>query len=212
MSTSLLFFQILGFFVVLINQTHGHGMVLDPPNRSSLWRFDPTSPVNYEDDENYCGGFGMQWNTNGGKCGACGDNYADPVPRDNENTGKYGEGKIVAEYEAGSVVNVSVLLTTNHWGWFSYSLCELKDATKPEEEECFEPLKFADGADRVKIKYEQKYFYDLIRLPERFVCERCVLRWHYKTANSWGICEDGSGGLGCGPQEVFRSCSDISIY
>lgn len=33
----------------------------------------------------------------------------------------------------------------------------------------------------------------------------------YILGNTWGWCEDGSGGLGCGPQEEFRSCSDISI-
>lgn len=29
--------------------------------------------------------------------------------------------------------------------------------------------------------------------------------------NTWGQCEDGTSGLGCGPQEHFRTCSDISI-
>lgn len=35
----------------------GHGMMLDPPNRSSLWRFDGESPINYDDNQNFCGGF-----------------------------------------------------------------------------------------------------------------------------------------------------------
>lgn len=34
----------------------GHGMLLDPPNRSSLWRFDKTALVNYQDSANFCGG------------------------------------------------------------------------------------------------------------------------------------------------------------
>lgn len=29
--------------------------------------------------------------------------------------------------------------------------------------------------------------------------------------NNWGQCPDGSGALGCGPQESFRGCSDITI-
>lgn len=29
--------------------------------------------------------------------------------------------------------------------------------------------------------------------------------------NNWGWCDDGTGALGCGPQETFRSCSDITI-
>lgn len=30
-------------------------------------------------------------------------------------------------------------------------------------------------------------------------------------ANSWGFCGNGTGALGCGPQEHFRTCSDIRI-
>lgn len=59
-------------------------------------------------------------NTFGGKCGVCGDVYNAPHPQDNENTGKYGQGKVVAEYSAGSTISVSITLTTNHRGFFSY--------------------------------------------------------------------------------------------
>jgi hypothetical protein len=31
------------------------------------------------------------------------------------------------------------------------------------------------------------------------------------SGNSWGSCGDGTGALGCGPQETFRTCSDIAI-
>lgn len=45
-------------------------------------------------------------------------------------------------------------------------------------------------------------------------CTQCVLQWRYIAANSWGgPCPDGSReGLGCGPQEQFRACSDVAIY
>ncbi len=29
--------------------------------------------------------------------------------------------------------------------------------------------------------------------------------------NSWGECEDGTSGMGCGPQEIFRNCADVQI-
>lgn len=35
-------------------------MMLDPPNRSSMWRFDPTAPVNNDDNQNYCGGMNVR--------------------------------------------------------------------------------------------------------------------------------------------------------
>lgn len=125
--------------VSAFEKVSGHGMMLDPPNRSSLWRYDPTAPINYNDNEVFCGGFGVtqkhslqkkiiyrivnyqiQWGVHQGKCGVCGDSYGDPIPRDNENTGKYGQGKVVAQYPTGSVVTVTVRLTANHKGWFNY--------------------------------------------------------------------------------------------
>ncbi|KAF2886509.1 hypothetical protein ILUMI_19664, partial [Ignelater luminosus] len=153
----------------------------------------------------------IQWGVHNGKCGVCGDNYGDSVPRDNENTGKYGQGQVVAQYPSGSVINTMIRLTTNHKGWFNYSLCELKDTTKPETEECFQDLTFEDGSKQMEIEPDKKDFLNRVQLPEGFKCKRCVLRWTYKTGNSWGICEDGSGGLGCGPQEMFKNCADIAI-
>lgn len=38
-----------------------------------------------------------------------------------------------------------------------------------------------------------------------------MLQWRYVAGNNWGICDDGSGAVGCGPQEEFRSCSDITL-
>jgi len=42
-------------------------------------------------------------NQNGGKCGICGDNYADPKPRDHENGGMFANGIIVRRYAPGQV-------------------------------------------------------------------------------------------------------------
>ena len=30
--------------------------------------------------------------------------------------------------------------------------------------------------------------------------------------NTWGICKNGTEGMGCGDQEMFRNCADIQIY
>jgi hypothetical protein len=38
-----------------------------------------------------------------------------------------------------------------------------------------------------------------------------VLQWKYIAGNNWGQCADGTGAVGCGPQEEFRACSDISV-
>lgn len=44
---------------LVVLEVSGHGMMLDPPNRSSLWRFDDEAPINYNDNENFCGGAGV---------------------------------------------------------------------------------------------------------------------------------------------------------
>ena len=49
-----------------------------------------------------------------------------------------------------------------------------------------------------------------LRLPN-IQCDQCIIQWTYTTGNNWGWCGDGSEMLGCGPQETFRACSDISI-
>ena len=38
-----------------------------------------------------------------------------------------------------------------------------------------------------------------------------TFQWTYTVGNSWGMCADGVGRVGCGPQETFRACSDFSI-
>lgn len=41
----------------------GHGMLIDPPNRSSVWRFYPGFPINYNDNQNFCGGYSVSMHT-----------------------------------------------------------------------------------------------------------------------------------------------------
>ncbi|CAG9762521.1 unnamed protein product [Ceutorhynchus assimilis] len=203
---------VLFFFAVYFSvEVTGHGYMIVPANRASLWRIDWQQPINYEDNEYFCGGAYAQYYKNHGKCGPCGDDWRDPVPRSNENGGIYGNGIIVANYTAGSVIDVTVLITANHLGALYFHICDLKDGSQAETEECFHPMKLADGTNSYPV-HALDYRVDIqLRLPKDLVCERCVLRWHYRTGNSWGICEDGTQNMGCGNQEIFRSCADISI-
>jgi len=52
---------------------------------------------------------------------------------------------------------------------------------------------------------------NLIISSHRVSCEQCILQWTYTAGNNWGVCANGTGDLGCGPQETFRACSDIRI-
>lgn len=119
-------------------QVSGHGRMMDPPNRSSLWRlaeyesYNP--PINYDDNQLFCGGFvviffpsvskgyrilefqnttlskfQLQYQHNGGKCGECGDPYNSTRPRDNEHGGLYGQGIITKTYRKGQVSLITML-------------------------------------------------------------------------------------------------------
>lgn len=49
------------------------------------------------------------------------------------------------------------------------------------------------------------------KLPEGLTCTQCVLQWRYVAGNNWGNCPNGTGMVGCGPQEQFRGCADVAI-
>lgn len=199
--------------IVYVAEVNSHGMMMDPVNRASRWRIDSSAPKNYDDNGLYCGGFGAQWNVHKGKCGICGDNYGDPTPRAHENGGKYGQGVIVEKYIAGQTAEISVKLTTNHKGKFIFQLCNLDE--QPESEKCFdnEPLELTSGGYEYHLKSQANGIYNIsVKIPADVTCSHCVIRWTYITANSWGMCEDGTGAVGCGPQEQFKNCADVAIF
>ncbi|XP_055541532.1 uncharacterized protein LOC129727584 isoform X2 [Wyeomyia smithii] len=192
----------------------GHGMVLEPIARGSRWRCNSKAPANYDDNGLYCGGYYVQWQQNGGKCGMCGDNYADATPRLHELGGPFGQGEIVRNFTMGAAIEVKVTITVNHRGHFVFNICDL-DNNLLESEECYAQYQLLDTEGRrewyLNSTSAGTYLVNL-QLPPYLVCEHCVLQWTYVAGNNWGYCADGTGRLGCGPQENFRTCSDIGIY
>lgn len=43
-------------FIKIMQEISGHGMVMDPINRSSAWRLKFKTPTNNEDNQLFCGG------------------------------------------------------------------------------------------------------------------------------------------------------------
>lgn len=211
MNAKLFFFT----FLVLVNifdGISGHGMVMEPVGRASRWRVDGSNPRNYNDMETFCGGYSVQWNQFGGKCGLCGDRYGDATPRLHELGGTFGQGVIVKTYTQGSSVNVNVKITANHKGYFYFKICNLD--SESESEACFErnAVQLSSGLDTYVLPSTLAGDYIVpVRLPSNLYCNHCVFQWTYVAGNNWGICPNGTGTLGCGPQEHFRSCSDIQI-
>lgn len=66
------FILMFGILMHAIDVCNGHGRLIEPPSRSSAFRYGFQTPPNYNDHELYCGGFQRQ-QKNGGKCGECGD-------------------------------------------------------------------------------------------------------------------------------------------
>ncbi|XP_076042840.1 uncharacterized protein LOC143026409 [Oratosquilla oratoria] len=194
----------------------GHARLMNPPGRSSAWRFGFDTPVNYNDNELFCGGYDVQYHQNGGKCGVCGDPYDKPRPRENEAGGLYGTGILTANYTMNQEITVDVDLTANHRGHFEFRLCPNNAPEKYIEQECLDQyrLELADGSGvDFPINHDELGMeYITLKLPQGLKCSQCVLQWHYQTGNSWGDCGDGTGAIGCGDQEVFRACADIGIW
>ncbi|XP_072934233.1 uncharacterized protein [Epargyreus clarus] len=201
----------LAVLVVLWDGVNGHGRLIEPPSRASAWRYGFDTPHNYNDHELYCGGFSRQWNRNNGKCGVCGDAWDAAPPRPHEFGGRFYKGVIVRKYAPRDVIAIKVELTASHNGFFEFRVCEdHKDTTQ----ECLDKnVLQLGGRNESKFYpkegnkiYEMKY-----RLPEGLECTHCVLQWRYIAGNNWGTCPDGTGAVGCGPQEEFRACADIEI-
>lgn len=197
-----------------INLVYSHGTMIDPVSRNSLWRVDKTAPINYNDIEMFCGGIGVL-TSSGGKCGICGDPYTSQSPRPHETGGYMVVNKTVKNYFPGSTIDVMIDLDTNHGGYFEFELCRRNSINSMETDDCFERLRFIDGTYRKQLKmdHSDKGLMSMsLLMPDNLVeCRACILRWNYRAGNNWGICHDGTAGSGCGPQELYRNCADISI-
>lgn len=207
-------FSILIIILFLLSEVDCHGRLIEPPSRSSMWRFGFKTKPNYNDNELFCGGYTVQWQRNGGKCGVCGDAWHLPSPRPNEAGGIYGRGIIVRKYRPGQVFKSTVEITANHRGFFEFKLCPHNDPSTEVTQDCLDyyPLELADGSG---TKYYPSAgtgpFSVQLILPNHLTCSQCVFQWTYTAGNNWGRCDNGTSKVGCGPQETFRGCADISI-
>jgi len=215
--------------LTLATAVNGHGRLMNPPGRSSL-RFFPNDPAiapfwssinpNYNDNELYCGGLGVQIQ-NDYKCGICGDDFMKTRPRDNELSGRYGNSGIIPRtYETGGSMPIEIQITAHHQGFFEFRLCKtiglLEDAPCYENEKSL--LRLENGDTKFDITDSKPtrpgetgwwYKFDAI-IQDDVECDHCVLQWRYHTANSWGSDEHGTG-LGYGYQEEFYGCADVEV-
>ncbi|XP_026816188.1 uncharacterized protein LOC113555826 isoform X1 [Rhopalosiphum maidis] len=215
--TMKIFIPVCLLWVYLFDSVVGHGRLMEPPSRNSMWRFGYPNPVDYNDNELFCGGYSVQWSVNDGKCGVCGDAYDQAQPRRHEAGGEYGRGIISRHYFAGQTIDVEIELTANHKGRFEMYLCPNNNPKYEATQSCIEryPL-YISGTRQVRYlipenSKKKDIFRYKVRLPPYLTCSQCVLQWTYYTGNMWGKCDNGTEGLGCGRPETFRNCADIRI-
>ena len=210
--------------IFVIPEASCHGRLIDPPARSTAWRYGYDTPINYDDNALFCGGFSRQWNqVNKGRCGICGDPFDAKIKDHELPNGKYTKPlRITGNYSQGEEILVKVQLTATHKGFFEFRLCPETSMQKEVTQECLDKnlLKMIKkkgtvlGDDLTKFYITEDYprVYSIpVILPSNVTCDRCVLQWTYTCGNNWGRCPDGTGRLGCGPQETFRGCSDVTI-
>ena len=194
-----------------IGLTDGHGRLMEPPARNSMWRFGFLNPVNYNDNELFCGGMDKQFNENDGECGICGDSASDPSPQTHETGGEFGNRIISKTYVTGSVIGLEIDITANHKGTFQLKLCPLGPRDSEATQACLDehPLSQVDGAEEFLIT-EVPHTVTLTRtarLPPGLTCARCVLQWTWRSANSWGNCANGTAVRGNIRNMIYIKCS-----
>jgi len=123
--------------------------------------------------------------------------------------------RTVKNYFPGSTMDIVIDLATSHGGYFEFEICQRNSFDIIESEQCFTKLKFVDGSYRKSIPHDHSAeglkTMSLMMPEDLRECRACVLRWNYHAGNNWGKCPDGTTGMGCGPQELYRNCADISI-
>lgn len=80
------------------------------------------------------------------------------MPRAHEYGGTYGEGVIVRKYGLGSLINIRVELTANHFGYFEFGVCpDYKTTTqKCLDKNILKLVKPQENTDHNGVRYYPK--------------------------------------------------------
>lgn len=201
--------------VILYNfspEVSGHGALHEPPSRNSAFRFGFNTPTDYNDMSHNCGTFEHTYVKGKAFCPACGDPAAE-CPG-----GSYCKNVIVRNYKAGETIKATIKFSGNHGGVISFRLCPSDNGAATWD--CFVMHELAITEAGGKTNWQEPWSdaehhdgnVDLhVKLPAGFTCKRCVFQWHWSGANYMGTCSNGTTGMGCGPQQTYIACADISI-
>ena len=100
------------FWIILlvfaVKSSFQHARLMEPPSRASMWRVGFPTPRDVDDNQSYCGGYGVQYGTNGGKCGICGDPWHEN-PRAHEAPGGLYATGIIGAYLHSLIVKKKIV-------------------------------------------------------------------------------------------------------
>jgi hypothetical protein len=216
----------------------GHGFIMTPASRVSdlTSAYTPTgvsaggpATVYKEGKLKYPNG----WH------GACGDDMTKPYPRMYEAGGQFysiNGGFSMTYYPQGGTATIQLYVSANHGGYWTFKICPVPDVMAGTSslaennivnQQCFDAhqlqVKGTGGTGNAwfidpgqSTPFVQKV---TVVFPSALTCKRCVLQWHWLTANScqppglppkYGCNCGACGGGGADPEE-FWNCADIGI-
>jgi hypothetical protein len=174
-------------WMVLLRPSYQHARLMEPPSRASMWRVGFPTPKDIDDNQSYCGGYGVQHGSNGGRCGICGDPWHEHPRAHEAPEGLYATGIITKTYKQGSYIPVVIDITANHQGYFIFKLCPNNDIFSDPEQACFEQTPLWVGGGEPAFGHTRYPIHDYktglrmvyVRLPMYVTCEQCILQWSY---------------------------------
>jgi len=195
---------------------YSHGFMKSPLARHALFELpDSEKPPNWWDHTYWdaqgvwCGNVDQDVAVS--TCGRCGD---PPGGADFNLGGVYGLPVITGNYTAGSTIRVDLEFGAMHYGYMEVELCPVE----VESDGCFTRLEITGGSQQVRLDNRMclpldgtttRHEYATVRLPAGIRCNRCTLRWTYRTAYpgpvNWDPCFNGE------PAQTFRNCANIAI-
>lgn len=114
-------FVALALFVAV----SGNGRLWDPVNRNSAWRKGFPGPVDYDDFGDVCGYSPYDADKIPEGCGPCGNKN---FPR---------SGMVVQTYKGSQQIEITVELSSNKKGYFTFRLCPSNGDGNNATEACF---------------------------------------------------------------------------
>ncbi|ODM92310.1 hypothetical protein Ocin01_14376, partial [Orchesella cincta] len=191
------FFLVAVLFATFSPQVNGHGRLIKPPSRSSVWRlpeFVSQNPaVNYNDNQLFCGGIHQVDDPGLGLLWVCGRPFF-------QQRNHHMEGRLdrLLTFEGFMGMETSVRYPGQENQLFKPTFTAMSCGIQAQGRNV--------GVGLTGI-YRAPTETFLLGLLATIV----FIQWNYRAGNNWGVCADGTGKVGCGPQETFRGCADISI-